>query len=225
MSTKQQFSREKLQIFFLFWYNHIAFNYSFPGHCRSGTERTSTDCEMAGINYHATQRAADLDSTIMFGDNFTRELLEDSTISLGERVAIEMQDHWQEGYEPLLHDLLEAIAAVHVRRVLTLMRQAVALYELLNIAGPLVGLASLALDRLVNIPDLFECGPSSVNTHSDQRDRADTTQENCSICLDEYEEREEVCKLNCGHKYHSQCIDKWLSMGNMVCPYCRAHIE
>ena len=79
--------------------------------------------------------------------------------------------------------------------------------------------------QLFNIPDLFECGPGSVNTHSDQRDRADTTQENCSICLDEYEEREEVCKLNCGHKYHSQCIDKWLSMGNMVCPYCRAHIE
>lgn len=43
----------------------------------------------------------------------------------------------------------------------------------------------------------------------------------CAICLEIYEEEEEVGRLKrCGHDYHVRCITKWLSMKN-VCPICK----
>jgi hypothetical protein len=42
----------------------------------------------------------------------------------------------------------------------------------------------------------------------------------CSICL-QYIEKNKICKkLSCGHLFHCECIDKWLS-DNITCPYCR----
>lgn len=38
----------------------------------------------------------------------------------------------------------------------------------------------------------------------------------CAICL-EYEGTE---KIKCGHEFHDQCIEKWLSIKNS-CPICR----
>ncbi|CAH8390744.1 unnamed protein product [Eruca vesicaria subsp. sativa] len=44
----------------------------------------------------------------------------------------------------------------------------------------------------------------------------------CAICLEEYEEGEELGELKgCGHDYHGGCIKKWLSMKNS-CPICKS---
>ncbi|XP_057516206.1 uncharacterized protein LOC130797586 isoform X1 [Amaranthus tricolor] len=43
----------------------------------------------------------------------------------------------------------------------------------------------------------------------------------CSICQEEYEEEEEVGKLECGHAYHLHCIKQWLAQKN-ACPVCKA---
>lgn len=42
----------------------------------------------------------------------------------------------------------------------------------------------------------------------------------CSVCLDEYEEGDELLQLTCGHVFHRSCIDVWLKK-NSICPYCR----
>ncbi|XP_021897458.1 probable E3 ubiquitin-protein ligase RHG1A [Carica papaya] len=42
----------------------------------------------------------------------------------------------------------------------------------------------------------------------------------CCICQDNYEEGNEVGKLNCEHEFHSNCITKWLVMNN-TCPICK----
>ncbi|XP_050381022.1 probable E3 ubiquitin-protein ligase ZFP1 isoform X2 [Argentina anserina] len=43
----------------------------------------------------------------------------------------------------------------------------------------------------------------------------------CVICLEEYEDRDDVAALKtCGHDYHVTCIKKWLSMKNS-CPICK----
>lgn len=42
----------------------------------------------------------------------------------------------------------------------------------------------------------------------------------CSVCLDEYEEGDELLQLTCGHVFHRNCIDLWLK-GHRVCPCCR----
>ena len=43
---------------------------------------------------------------------------------------------------------------------------------------------------------------------------------NC-ITQEEYEEEEEVGKLECGHAYHLHCIKQWLAQKN-ACPVCKA---
>ena len=45
---------------------------------------------------------------------------------------------------------------------------------------------------------------------------------NCSVCLgDIYLLDKDVSILNCGHFFHSQCLNDWLAQ-QMNCPECRA---
>ncbi|XP_047338943.1 uncharacterized protein LOC124942472 [Impatiens glandulifera] len=43
---------------------------------------------------------------------------------------------------------------------------------------------------------------------------------NCSICQEEYGEEDETGKLDCGHFFHSHCIEQWLVRKNS-CPICK----
>ncbi|KAG2622997.1 RING-H2 finger protein ATL74-like [Panicum virgatum] len=44
----------------------------------------------------------------------------------------------------------------------------------------------------------------------------------CAICLEDFEDGEEVSVMPCahGHEFHTICITKWLGRSNM-CPLCR----
>ena len=42
----------------------------------------------------------------------------------------------------------------------------------------------------------------------------------CTICLEQLDEQQ-ICKLNCDHYYHTECIVKWLVEGENICPLCR----
>ncbi|CAN1168205.1 E3 ubiquitin-protein ligase At4g11680 [Linum perenne] len=45
----------------------------------------------------------------------------------------------------------------------------------------------------------------------------------CCICLNEYEDEEELKELPCGHVFHVECVDKWLKI-NASCPLCKYEI-
>ncbi|KAJ0962661.1 hypothetical protein J5N97_027783 [Dioscorea zingiberensis] len=45
----------------------------------------------------------------------------------------------------------------------------------------------------------------------------------CSICQEEYEEDDEIGKLDCGHGYHIFCIKQWLLQKN-ACPVCKTAV-
>ena len=50
----------------------------------------------------------------------------------------------------------------------------------------------------------------------------------CSVCLEEIHKNNGK-KLSCGHRFHKDCLDKWLSMGHdktngCSCPNCRESI-
>ena len=45
----------------------------------------------------------------------------------------------------------------------------------------------------------------------------------CVVCQYEFKNGEEVTKLSCGHLFHSECVDTWLST-NKVCPMCHKEI-
>lgn len=45
----------------------------------------------------------------------------------------------------------------------------------------------------------------------------------CSICLSEYMEGEEGRELQCKHRFHRDCLEKWLQecQSSATCPICR----
>jgi hypothetical protein len=53
--------------------------------------------------------------------------------------------------------------------------------------------------------------PSKLQVHFDKK---------CTICQFEYEEGEEMGKLDCGHTFHILCIKQWLEQKNS-CPVCK----
>ncbi|CAL0315617.1 unnamed protein product [Lupinus luteus] len=53
---------------------------------------------------------------------------------------------------------------------------------------------------------------------------AETKELECVICLSGFEEGEIGRRLpKCGHAFHLECIDMWLS-SHCTCPICRAHV-
>ena len=55
--------------------------------------------------------------------------------------------------------------------------------------------------------------------------KIDETKEMCAICVDEFEDGEDVRILPCSHIFHSKCIDEWLSNYSSLCPLCKANIR
>merc|ERR1711871_1217363 len=45
----------------------------------------------------------------------------------------------------------------------------------------------------------------------------------CTICLGDYEVKEELRLLPCGHCFHAECVDAWLQI-NRVCPICKVDV-
>ena len=46
----------------------------------------------------------------------------------------------------------------------------------------------------------------------------------CSICLNQLQEEEFIKTLECDHKFHQDCLDKWL-VNSQTCPICRNLIK
>lgn len=44
----------------------------------------------------------------------------------------------------------------------------------------------------------------------------------CSICMENYDEKSSVIKIPCNHMYHEKCILQWFE-NNKTCPLCRNH--
>lgn len=46
----------------------------------------------------------------------------------------------------------------------------------------------------------------------------------CAVCLDSFKPRQHARFLVCSHKFHRQCLDRWLSRKN-ECPVCRSSVR
>lgn len=88
-------------------------------------------------------------------------------------------------------------------------------YEaLLNLAELLSGkqprgLTRHEVDRLVTYRYKSN-GRSSPSDHT-----------SCVVCMCDFENKQLLRVLPCGHEFHAKCVDKWLKM-NQTCPICRA---
>ena len=43
----------------------------------------------------------------------------------------------------------------------------------------------------------------------------------CGICLDHFKDRDKAVYTHCKHKFHNNCIKKWLLEQSVYCPICR----
>ena len=66
---------------------------------------------------------------------------------------------------------------------------------------------------------------NNISTFSFKKNNFNITNDthNCIVCMCEIEENEECKKLQCGHMFHSNCIDNWLRR-TLECPMCRIEI-
>ena len=47
----------------------------------------------------------------------------------------------------------------------------------------------------------------------------------CNICLENYENIDELMVLKCDHYFHKKCITPWLSENSNKCPICKISVS
>jgi len=63
----------------------------------------------------------------------------------------------------------------------------------------------------------------TVSQANDSKEKELTSNTFCPICLNDYEDGEEIARIkNCSHDFHRQCIKIWLQR-NDTCPCCRCN--
>ena len=74
--------------------------------------------------------------------------------------------------------------------------------------------------RLLNSPTY---NPNDIEKKEIKYNNEIHNDRECTICLEEYEENNELYQLQCGHYYHKECIDDWL-LKHQTCPLCRLNL-
>ncbi|XP_033915944.1 E3 ubiquitin-protein ligase TTC3 isoform X2 [Melopsittacus undulatus] len=54
-----------------------------------------------------------------------------------------------------------------------------------------------------------------------KRDFTASSDDPCTVCHDELSR--DLCELECGHRFHRECIRTWLKQHSSTCPICRVH--
>ncbi|KAG0288522.1 hypothetical protein BGZ96_007727 [Linnemannia gamsii] len=76
--------------------------------------------------------------------------------------------------------------------------------------------AAAALESSIASTPAHAAGSPSA-AHIDEDDSEDA----CAICLDEFENGDEIRTLPCHHEFHCDCIDPWLVRKSSTCPLCK----
>lgn len=82
-----------------------------------------------------------------------------------------------------------------------------------------VGGGRMKIEKCFEKSELVECLLDGQNS----------TNQSCSICLEQYESNELLRMLPCGHQFHAHCVDKWLYSSidysrPSACPVCNARL-
>ena len=65
---------------------------------------------------------------------------------------------------------------------------------------------------------LVSCQTWKVQKHGPE------TEERCSICLENYTNKDTAMKISCDHTFHKNCLLKWLQQ-HQRCPLCQNSVE
>lgn len=95
---------------------------------------------------------------------------------------------------------------------------------------PCLLMMSENLDRTEGVDDKFlDKSPKSVFQDGkivEKEDEFEIGEEDaaCCICVTDYENGGALRRLQCGHHFHQECVDKWLKI-NRTCPLCRDRVD
>ncbi|CAI9754719.1 unnamed protein product [Fraxinus pennsylvanica] len=84
-----------------------------------------------------------------------------------------------------------------------------------------LSLSMVSLPAPESVVDSF---PEKTHRKPEKSQSGDDNQQ-CYICLAEYEEGDKIRVLPCRHEYHMACVDKWLKEIHGVCPLCRGDVR
>ncbi|XP_022870174.1 E3 ubiquitin-protein ligase RLIM-like [Olea europaea var. sylvestris] len=83
---------------------------------------------------------------------------------------------------------------------------------------------SLSVVSLPAPESLVDSFPEKTHRKPEKLESGDDNQQ-CYICLADYEEGDKIRVLPCHHEYHMLCVDKWLKEIHGVCPLCRGDVR
>ena len=90
--------------------------------------------------------------------------------------------------------------------------------EFLNTFSELINSVNLNNPEMDDVKvTLDDNDVNKINTEVLQSD----SKEKCSICMMEMIKDNKICKLDCKHNFHEDCIMQWLKEYNYKCPVCR----
>jgi len=72
-------------------------------------------------------------------------------------------------------------------------------------------------------PDMEE-GRGDLNGDGDCMEEEEGNACSCAICLDDFEDKEIVRVLPCGHRFHDDCVIPWLTERHSTCPLCKVDV-
>jgi len=82
----------------------------------------------------------------------------------------------------------------------------------------------LSVDVAVDPTSFIGCRPTSVFDLSNTKTQMNLTGEKCSICIEEFENENTVCKFKCGHVFHTECAKEWYFKSD-TCANCRQEVK
>ncbi|KAI9335043.1 hypothetical protein BD770DRAFT_16337 [Pilaira anomala] len=82
-------------------------------------------------------------------------------------------------------------------------------------------ISTRSVKAIENIELLQQQSSSPVPQQPPLTTNNDSIDDACVICLDEFALGEQIRKLPCGHEYHCECIDPWLTIKSASCPLCK----
>ncbi|XP_022871546.1 E3 ubiquitin-protein ligase RLIM-like [Olea europaea var. sylvestris] len=115
----------------------------------------------------------------------------------------------------------ESGARAGVSRIVML---AEALFEVLDEIHRQPMSLSLSMVSLPAPESVVDSFPLKTHRKPEGLESGDEDQQ-CYICLAEYEEGDKIRVLPCYHEYHMSCVDKWLKEIHGVCPLCRGDVH
>jgi hypothetical protein len=89
---------------------------------------------------------------------------------------------------------------------------------LINVINNILSESEHDFDNVVTTLDEGEF--SKIQSYNQEED----SDIQCSICFDNLVKDNQVSELPCCHKYHSECINKYLTEYNYICPVCRKEV-